>query len=170
MTDNTTTNITNNTENKKSKIRMLLESLESEIHISWLRDEERINELLELNKILTGILNCESIEDYFQNNDSDFDYFMKKFSKETINNIVRQHFIIGENGDEIGLNVLGNYLKIFIKFMNKANYFPLWESIKDIFDYNKPFYKGSGYSAVLSKIDNNRKISKIMSADNYNVS
>jgi hypothetical protein len=117
MTDNNTTTNTakNATENKKTKIRMLLESLESEIHISWLRDTEKINELQELNKILTSILNSESIEVYFQNEESDFEYFMKKFSKDTINNILRQHFIIGENGDELGLEILGNYLKIFIK-------------------------------------------------------
>lgn len=171
MTDNNTTlNIAkNDTENKKTKIRMLLESLESEIHTSWLRDTEKINELLELNRILSDILNCESIESYFQNVESDFEYFIKKFSKETITNILRQHFIIGENGDEIGLEILGNYLKIFIKFMNKTQYLPLWESVKDIFDYNKPFYKGTGYNAVLAKIESHRQMRKQITADKYNV-
>jgi len=169
MSDINATNISKNTDNKKSKIRMLLESLESEIHVSWLRDTEKINELQELNKILISILNCESIENYFQNTEADFDYFIKKFSKETITNILRQHFIIGENGDEIGLEILGNYLKIFIKFMNKPHYLPLWESVKDIFDFNKPFYKGTGYNAVLAKIENHRKMRKQITADKYNV-
>ena len=169
MTDTNETKISKNTDNKKSKIRMLLESLESEIHISWLRDTEKINELLELNKILTSILNSESIENYFQNIESDCDYFIKKFSKETITNILRQHFIIGENGDESGLEILGNYLKIFIKFMNKPQYLPLWESVKDIFDYNKPFYKGTGYNAVLAKIENHRQMRKQITAEKYNV-
>lgn len=169
MTDNNTTLITKPLDNNKSKIRLLLETLESEIHISWLRDLEKINELLELNKILTEILNSKSIEDYFQYVDSDFDYFIRKFSKEAINNILRQHFIIGENGDEIGLEILGNYLKIFIKFMENQQYLPLWESVKDIIDYNKPFYKGTGYKAVLSKIENYRKLRKEIKADKYNV-
>ncbi len=172
MTDNNTSiNIqTCISENKKSKIRLLLESLETDIHIGWLRDMEKVNELLELNKILIDILNSDSIEIFFNNNESDFEYFIKKFSKETLNNILRQNFIIGDDGDDLGLEILGNYLKIFIKFMNKTKYLPLWESIKDIFDYNKSFYKGTGYNGILSKIDIDRRKRKLLTSDEFNVS
>jgi hypothetical protein len=169
MTDNNTSESSKTSETKKSKIRLLMESIETEIHISWLKDTEKINELLELKKILIEILNSTSIEDYFENIDSDFEYFIKRFSIETINNILRQHFIIGENGEEIALEILGNYMKIFIKFMNKPQYLPLWESVKAIFDYNRPFYKGTGYNTVLAKIENHRKMRKQITIDKYNV-
>lgn len=166
----TNTKLENNTGNKKSEIRMVLENIESEIYKSWLRDLDKTSELRELNEnILKKILLCESIEDYFENNQSDFDYFIKKFSKDTINNILRQQYIFGDQGDMLALTVLISYLKILTKFMNKNQYFPLWDSIKDIFDYNKPFYKGTGYVAVSNKVDPVARSKKLMSPDEYNV-
>jgi len=155
-------------ENYKTKIRKVLETIEHEIHLSWLRDLDKTNELQELIKILEEILNYKSIEEYFENNESDFDYFIKKFSKESINNILRQHYIYGENGDEIASNILLLYLKLFLKFYHFNNYIPLWESVKEIFDCSKPYYKGMGFN-MSSKIDQNKRYKKQMTAEYFNV-
>lgn len=155
-------------ENNKTKIRKTLETIEHEIHLGWLRDLDKTTELIELNKILEEILTLNSIEDFFEKNESDFDYFIKKFSKECINNILRQHYIYGENGDEIASNTLLLYIKLFMKFINFNNYMPLWESVKEIFDSSKPYYKGMGYNTV-SRIDQNKRFKKQMTAEYYNV-
>jgi len=155
-------------ENNKTKIRKVLETIEHEIHLSWLRDLDKTSELQEFIKILEDILNYNSIEEYFENIEADFDYFIKKFSKESINNILRQHYVYGENGDEIASNVLVLYLKLFLKYYHFNNYIPLWESVKEIFDSSKPYYKGMGCN-MNSKIDQNKKFKKQMSAESFNV-
>ena len=155
-------------ENNKTKIRKSLESIEHEVHLSWLRDLDKTSDLLELKNILTGILESNSIEEYFEKNESDFDYFIKKFSKETINNILRQHYVNGENGDEIASIILLLYLKIFLKFLHNNNYMILWDSVKEIFDSTKPYYKGMGFN-TMSKIEANKRFKKQMPAEYFNV-
>jgi hypothetical protein len=155
-------------ENNKTKIRKQLELIEHEVHFSWLRDLDKTNELLELKQILSGILESDSIEDYFEKNESDFDYFIKKFSKETINNILRQHYVYGDDGDEIASVILLLYLKIFLKFLYNNNYMILWESVKEIFDSTKPYYKGMGFN-TMSKIEANKRFKKQMPAEYFNV-
>lgn len=155
-------------ENNKSKIRKSLELIEHEVHLSWLRDLDKTNELLELKHILTGILESDCIEDYFDKNESDFDYFIRKFSRETINNILRQHYIYGDDGDEIASVILLLYLKIFLKFLHDNNYMILWESVKEIFDSSKPYYRGMGFN-TMSKIEANKRFKKQMPAEYFNV-
>ena len=155
-------------ENNKTKIRKDLELIEHELHLSWLRDLDKTNELSELKKILTQILEFDSIEDYFEKNESDFDYFIKKFSKETINNILRQHYVYGDDGDEFASDILLLYLKIFLKFLHNNDYMVLWESVKEIFDSSKPYYKGMGFN-TMSKIEANKRFKKQMPAEYFNV-
>lgn len=154
-------------ENTKTILRKTLEQLEDDIHKSWLKDLDKVKELYELNNILQQILDSESIEAFFGNDLSDTEYFLKKFSKETINNILRQHFVYGESGDDVALNTLTLYLKIFIKFMERPLYVPLWESIKEIFDPTKSYYKAMMYGNM--RIDTERRNKKQLSADSYNV-
>jgi ubiquitin carboxyl-terminal hydrolase 34 len=155
-------------ENEKTLIRKTLEQLEDDIHKSWLKDLDKVKEFKTLTNILEEILNSNSIEEYFKNEQTDIDYFIKKFSKETINNILRQHFVYGENGDDVALNVLLIYLKIFLKFLDKAQYIPLWESIKEIFDPSKAFYKATMYGNM--RIDPDIRNKKQMSNDAWNES
>ena len=155
-------------ENNKTKIRKTLESIETEVHLSWLRDLDKTTELLELKEILTAVLSHNSIEEYFQNDESDTEYFIRKFSKETICNILRQHYIYGENGDEIALEILLLYLKIFLKFMYENNYMVLWDSVKEMFDPSKPYFRGMGFN-TMTKIDANKRFKKQMSAEFFNV-
>ena len=151
-----------NTE-EKTKLRKKLEELEDDIHKSWLKDLDKVKEISEITEILNQILNMDSIEKFFEN-DNDFDYFLKKFSHEVINNILRQYNVYGNNGDDVAFNLLLCYVKIFLKFFEKPAYLPLWESVKEIFDPMKSFYKTMQYS-------NNRTINdkKLITADKFNV-
>ena len=146
----------------KTNIRKKLEELEDDIHKSWLKDLDKVKEITELTEILKQILEKDTIEGFFEN-DSDFDYFIKKFSHEVTNNILRQYNVYGSNGDDVAFEMLLSYLRIFLKFFDKPNYLPLWESVKEIFDPFKSFYKSVQYS--------NRTINekKQITADKYNV-
>ena len=100
----------------------------------------------------------------FFTNQSDFEYFIKKFSQVVINNILRQHIIFGKNGDDVAFFVLIKYLKLFNKFLHNPNYFPLWDLIKEIFDSTKSYYKGSVSSGT-----KNQNEKKFITAEKYNV-
>lgn len=145
----------------KTPIRLKLESLEDDIHKSYLRDMNKLEEMQQITKILDEIGSKESIESYFEN-ESDTEYFLKKFTPETIKNILRQNVVVGNDGEEIALELLLAYLRLFTKFFDKP-YFSLFESVKEIFDYSKNFYKSSYYATK----SNNEK--KHMSADKFNV-
>lgn len=148
---------------EKTEIRKTLEQLEDDVHKSWLRDLDKVKEFNDLYGILQNILNSNSIEEYFQNNASDVNYFLNKFSTEVVNNILRQPFVYGTNGDDVAFNILCMYLRIFLKFMNIVEYAHLWEAIKDIFDCSKSYYKGTSYSS--NRILNEKKL---LSAEKFN--
>src|SRR5690348_8269863 len=103
MTTNENTMTTN--QNQKTVLRKRLEELELEVYNSWLKDQDKVKEFIEISGILEQIYNKDSIEEFFENQ-SDFEYFCRKFSAETIQNILKQHYVYGTNGDEIALNVL----------------------------------------------------------------
>ena len=148
---------------EKTSLRKKLEELEDDIHKSWLKDLDKVKEISEIIEILKEILNKETIESYFEN-ETDFDYFLKKFSHEVIQNILRQYNVYGTNGDDIAFELLLSFVRIFLKFFEKPAYLPLWESVKEIFDPMKSFYKSVQYS-------NNRNLNerKQISADKFNV-
>ena len=151
---------------EKSEIRIQLEKLDEEIQTSWLKDLDRVAEFQTLDSILESILKCESIEEYFELNESDTEYFLNKFTSSVTNNILKQHYVYGPNGDDVAYHVLLQYLNIFSKFLHVGKYAPLFESIKEIFDSNKYFYRGfSNYSNIRSMNDK-----KQITAEQYNVS
>ena len=122
----------------------LLEKIQNEIYLSWLKDLDKTAEFKALISILEGILESESIEAYFKMDLNNINFFLNKFSKEVINNILRQSITPGENGDDLALEVLVDYVKIFLKFLTSkfaVNYLPLFENLKDIFDSSRSFYK-----------------------------
>jgi hypothetical protein len=156
----------------KTKIRIILEQLEDDIHKSWLKDLDKVNEMKELIRLLNKIEESESIEAFFKKEEgtqSDFEYFMKNFSRETINNILKQHFVYGENGDDVALEVLMCYLRILVKFLNQTKpiYIFLFESIKEIFDSTKYFYKPTIFGNM--RIDADRRTKKQMTSEFFNV-
>jgi hypothetical protein len=122
-------------------VRDLLERLHSEIYQSWLKDLDKREEFLILNNILKKILDSDSIEAFFLNDSHNIIFFLNKFSKEVTNNILRQSVTPGENGDEIALEVLFSYVRIFLKFIHNPNYLPLFENMKEIFDGTRSFYR-----------------------------
>jgi len=148
----------------KTSMRKKLEFIESQIHVSWLRDLDRLNEIKDLLNIIRLMEASESLEIFFDNNINDLDFFLKNFSKETITNILRQKMVYGENGDDIALQLLLSFLDLFLKFHSKPNYAPLWEEIKMIFDPTNDFYKMPYYGNT--KVTNQKKS---ISADKFNV-
>ena len=162
-----------NENNQKSEILKQMESLQESIYISWLKDLDKVNEIIECHNLLSDIINkCEKIEDienYFKNSQEDFDYFINTFSKQVIQNILRQNIVYGENGEDKAFEVLIDYLKIFIKFIlnhndkNNIKLYPLLELIKEIFDDSKSYYKPHPY---LQEKNPNSK--KFISYQTYN--
>ena len=120
-------------ENQKTEIRYKLEMLEEAIKNSWLRDLDKTKEMNELIHIQELMLTSPSIASFFENNQSDFEYFSTKFSHEVINNIKLQHAVYGENGDDIALNILNNYLLLWLKFHKDSTCIPLWDEVREIF-------------------------------------
>ena len=123
-----------------NSMRELLEKIQNEIYQSWLKDLDKRDEFIILGKLLSKMLEYDSIEAFFNYDQSNLNYFINKFSKEVINNILRQSVTPGENGDEIALEVLFSFVKIFLKFIHRE-YLPLFENIKEIFDCSRSFYR-----------------------------
>ena len=86
-----------NENNQKSEILKKMESLQESIYISWLKDLDKVNEIIECHNLLSDIINkCEKIEDienYFNNNQDDFDYFINTFTKLPYRSINRIIFV-----------------------------------------------------------------------------
>ena len=116
----------NNLSDNRTELRKVLEHISSEIYTSWLRDCDKVVEFIKLNKILEEIKNKDKIEIAFENL-QDFHYFINKFSKDVITNILRQNIVFGNNGDSVAYETLLNYLQIFIKFHKNNEYaYRLW--------------------------------------------
>ena len=111
-----------------------LKNIESQIRESWTRDHDKTEYMIELTKLLKEILVKNSIEDYFSNDEKILTYFMDEFMKEILKNILIQRTIIGQNGDEIALELLFNIYKLFLKFHNNSKYSILFERIRYIFN------------------------------------
>ena len=108
-----------------------------EIRISWIRDCDKTNYMILLIDLLKEMQKKESLEEYFSNNEEDLNYFMGDCMNEIINNILIQPIIYGEKGDEIGLELLLNIYKLFLKFHKNKKYAPLFEKIRTIFHYDR---------------------------------
>jgi len=160
MKSDLTTTVDNTTE-----LRKVLEKIEDEIHNSYLKDADKVTEFILLNKILNEILSKSKIEDYFES-PADFQYFLNKFSKNVIKNILDQRVIYGDNGDEVAYQSLLLYLQIFNKFKTKSEYANLWESIKEIFEKSRYFYNNlySKHSKITTEMNERR----LMSLEKFN--
>ena len=150
-------------ENQKTEIRYKLEMLEEAIKNSWLRDLDKTKEMNELIHIQELMLTSPSIASFFENNQSDFEYFSTKFSHEVINNIKLQPAVYGENGDDIALNILNNYLLLWLKFHKDSTCIPLWDEVREIFSPDASYFKASlnSHSSYINP-------KKMFSADRFN--
>ena len=111
-----------------------LEKIAQEIKLSWIRDCDKTEYMIKLTKMIKEMLTKESLEEYFSNNDEDLNYFMGDCIQEVIQNILVQPIIFGDNGDEIGLELLININKLFLKFHKNKKYASLFEKIRVIFN------------------------------------
>ena len=161
-----------NQENKTLKEKMTI--LGDAIYTSWLKDTDKVDEMKECHEMLQDILNkCENVEDiekYFNNDNEDFNYFITQFTKQVVPNILRQSIVFGENGEDIAFDILIDYLKIFLKYflsntdVNSSKLFPMFESIKEIFDNTKSYYKLN----VSSSREKNPNSKKFISVEEFN--
>ena len=119
--------------NDKSETYLKLESLSLNVRKSWVEDSDQTDSMKEIIEIIDGMLIMTSLEDYFLNNKTDLDYFMGEFSKEVLTYTLNQPVIFGENGDEIGMDLIYHFVKLFMKFHQNKEYAPLFEKIRKIF-------------------------------------
>ena len=119
--------------NDKSETYLKLESLSLNVRKSWVEDSDQTDSMKEIIEIIDGMLIMTSLEDYFLNNKTDLDYFMGEFSKEVLTNTLNQPVIFGENGDEIGMDLIYHFVKLFMKFHQNKEYAPLFENKKNFF-------------------------------------
>jgi hypothetical protein len=80
-------------ENKKTITEggrlLILKKLSKKIFNACYNDVDEVSAMNDIIRILHFILQSDSIEDYFQNV-TDFEYYLNKFSKNVITNILRQ--------------------------------------------------------------------------------
>ena len=105
----------------KSETYLKLETLSKDVQNSWRCDCDETNSIKEIIEIIDGMLIMSSLEDYFSNSKKDLEYFMGDFSKEVIENILRQPALFGDNGDEIALDLLYHFVRLFMQFHKKKN-------------------------------------------------
>ena len=144
----------NNQKKQKSTLLSKMDFLQESIFQSWAKDLDKVNEIIETHNFLEDILNkCESeddIENYFNNKD-EFNYFINKFSKQIIQSILKQFKIIGENGQDKALEILIDYLKIFLKYIlnsndkNSLKLYKILDYINEIFNISKNFYNSESH-------------------------
>lgn len=164
---------------EKTEKLVNLERLENAVYVSWIRDEDKVAELEEIIQILKEMLQLDSIDSYFrsinpENQKENFDkaaynHFINKFSESVILNLSRQYYVYGNNGDDVCLEIFMLFIKLFLKNMDKPELMPLLSNIKEIFDSNKPYYKGSYYiGGVGSNVVKAINQKKQMTSEKYN--
>ena len=126
--------------NNKSDNYRNMESLSADIRKSWQADCDGTNSMKEISQIINGILVMSSIEEYFSNNKEDLEFFMGEFSDNVIELILMQPVIYGDNGDDIALDLLFNYVKLFMRFHKNKDYSTLFENIRKIFSLQNHYY------------------------------
>ena len=128
---------------QSSEVYRKLYSLANDIKNSYIRDCDETSSIKEITEILNSILIMESLEEYFSDNRTDLYYFMGEFSSDVIDYILRQDLVYGEDGNELALNLLFHYIKLFMKFHKNKEYTILFDNIRKIFEkssfYTKSF-------------------------------
>lgn len=148
----------------KSEIRLKLERICKEIHLSWIRDIDKSKELLELIDILEMMLRFDEVDKFFEDC-SDLEYFVTKFSKEVVSIILKQPVVLGENGDDLALEVLSLFLFIAVKCSDNPKVNAILDNVYEILDSSKPYFKGVNQ---ITAISNSLNAKKQQSASDFN--
>ena len=133
-----------NNSNNISDTYIKLKSLCDDVIRSWHRDCDETNSMKEIIEIIDGMLIMTSLEEYFSNNKRDLEYFLGDFSKDVITYILMQPVIYGENGDEIALDLLFHYIKLYMHFHKNKEYSSLFENIRKIILREGSFFVTQG--------------------------
>ena len=134
----------NENENNPANLKSKLSKIAEQIKRSWIRDCDETEYMIALTKMLKEMIEKETLEEYFSNDEETLNYFMDDFYKEVIQYILIQPIIYGDNGDEIGLDLLVNTFKLFLKFHKNKKYAKLFEKIREIFNGNqRSFFKNN---------------------------
>ena len=107
-------------------------SLSKALRESWTNDKDKTEEMKELTNILKDINSKSSIEQYFNNNEKEINFFKNTFIDNIVQIIISQSYVIGKDGDDIALDLLFQIYKLFPTF-HKKNYSEIFESIRKIF-------------------------------------
>ena len=129
----------NDNEDRVSSIHDELKEIFAKIRESYHRDSDETKYMIKFIKMLKEMLTHSTLEEYFSNNEELLTYFMGNFLSEVIKYILIQKTIIGENGDDIALDLLLHIFKLFLKFHKNEKYSPLFEKIRTIFKYDNNF-------------------------------
>ena len=129
----------NDNEDRVSSIHDALKEIYSKIRESYHRDTDETKYMIKFIKMLKEMSTHNTLEEYFSNNEELLSYFMGNFLSEVIKYILIQKTIIGENGDDIALDLLLHIFKLFLKFHKNEKYSPLFEKIRTIFKYDNNY-------------------------------
>ena len=148
----------------KTSLREDLENIESAIKQSWYHDIDATQQMKEFIDIQQRILDNESFETFFESK-NDFQYFINQFTEEVLSNILRERPVPGEDGDDIALQLLVNYVLFYTQFHNESALEPLWTKMRNLFKPSEHFFmQGNGHQ--LGHLINNPK--RNMKAHQFN--
>ena len=145
----------NNNEDRVSSIHDELKQILSKIRESYHMDSDETKYMIKLIDMLKEMLTQNTLEEYFSNNEELLSYFMGNFLSEVIKYILIQKTVIGENGDDLALDLLLHIFKLFLKFHKNEKYSPLFEKIRYIFKYDNNY--SSFYNSHKFKDDEEEK-------------
>ena len=114
--------IDNNVEEKQEhtlNTLQLLQKIQNDILDSFQSGTDELESYKQLISILEELIKLEKVEKFFNGNREIIDYFFQKFNYDIINNILHINYIPGENGDEIALQILILYCKLFVTILKE---------------------------------------------------
>ena len=148
----------------KTSLRTDLENIESAIKQSWFSDIDATSQMKDLLDIQQQILDNETFEGYFESK-NDFQYFIGQFTDEVLVNILRERPVPGEDGDDIALQLLVNYILFYMKYHNETALLPLWPKMRNVLKQSEHFFmQGNGHQ--IGQIINNPK--RTINANEFN--
>ena len=122
---------------KDIEIHHKLKEIGNNIKESWIKDLDKTEYMIKFTEMIKEMITYDDLEEYFSNNKKLLSYFIEDYLEEIINCILNQPIIYGDNGDFIAIDLLFHIFKLFLKFHKNENYAPLFENIRNIFDYKE---------------------------------
>ena len=128
-----------NKESDKIENYKTLEILCEEIKQSWIEIKDKTNIMEKIINILKDINSKKSLEEYFDNNEKDLQYFLDTFIQTVMLSILNQPYVQGKNGDDIALELLFQIYLLFSNFHHNKKYYQILQCIRKLFENNSNF-------------------------------